>query len=223
MAMRDLLRKLPHASWFFAAGLLSAGSIAIRVLGTGRVTFVFLAWNLFLAGLPYLLAAGLVARWSTRRRIEPIGVVIFIAWLALLPNAPYVLTDFMHLQRSDPRLWWYDVMLLATCAGTAWALGLVSLAMVHGVLRQAIGQLRARLVVVLVCVLAAIGVYLGRFLRFNSWDVVVAPGALVEGIAAHFWAPTEHRRTYAFVAFFSALLVLSYGALRTRLTPAPTR
>jgi len=220
---RRLVLSLPHAPWLLAGALLSLAAIGVRVVGTGRVTFVFLAWNLFLAALPYVVAHAFAERVSARQRVEPLGVGLFLVWLAFLPNAPYVLTDFMHLQRSDPRLWWYDVLLLATCAGTAWFLGLASLTMVHGALRHRLGKWPARGIVAVVCGLCAIGVYLGRFLRFNSWDVVTSPRAVVSSVIAQFWSPLEHVRTYAFVAFFTALLIVSYAAFHARVRDAEGR
>jgi uncharacterized membrane protein len=189
LTLDRLRRNLPLAPFLVAGGLLAVGAVALRVHRTGRITFVFLLWNLFLACVPYALALGLRVHWVLRRRITVGFAALAAAWLAFFPNAPYMLTDFVHLRGHENALWWFDLLLIATCAGTAWLAGLASLAIVERVLRDAVGSRFARVSIACTCWLSGLGVYMGRFMRFNSWDIVREPGMLVRAIADRLLTP----------------------------------
>jgi uncharacterized membrane protein len=221
IALQSLLRRFPHALALAAGGLLSVASLALRVAHTGRVTFVFLCWNLLLAAIPYALALGLRAEWKRTGRVTALGVALVAMWLLFFPNAPYMLTDFVHLRGHNNPLWWFDLLLLSSYIATAWLFGLVSLGVVHGVAREALGAPVARAGVLAVCWLTGLGVWLGRFERFNSWDVVGSPRALVLRAGAAISHPISRPAAHVFALFFGALLALSYAAFR-RAEPAGT-
>ena len=91
--------------------------IAFRVHRTGSGNYVFLIWNLFLAGIPFLLST--VFRRLDRAGKNPLPQIIcFVFWLLFLPNAPYILTDLLHLQSYSTAPAWYDVAILVSFAGT---------------------------------------------------------------------------------------------------------
>ena len=209
---------LPHFGLLSVLAIVNAAAIALRVAHTGKVTFVFLAWNLFLAGVPYLAACALQSNWRESKRLTPGGVALGALWLLFFPNAPYVLTDFVHLHGHGNQLWWYDVLLLATSAGTAWLLGLISLQIVHDVLSGLAGKRAAWLTVGVVAWLTGLGVYLGRFLRFNSWDIARNPLPLASAILDRFVHPLAHPRTHVFAAFYALLLALSFWLYRSLAT-----
>ena len=161
-------------AWILLAGcMLSIAALALRVHRTHSAWFGFMAWNLVLAMVPYYCARLLQMCWQRRRRVSALFVAIAFAWLVFFPNAPYVLTDVIHL--GNDKLWWYDLPLVMAFAGTSWLAGLISLAMVDDVLVRATGSIAARTIVLATCWLSGLGVYLGRFLRFNSWDVIQSP------------------------------------------------
>jgi uncharacterized membrane protein len=125
-----------------------------------------------------------------------------------------VLTDVIHL--GNDKLWWYDLPLVMAFAGTSWLAGLVSLAMVDDVLVRAAGSFTARAVVLATCWLSGLGVYLGRFLRFNSWDVIQSPRTLATTAVTQLVPPWRHAQPHAFALFFAALLLGSYATFRTQ-------
>jgi uncharacterized membrane protein len=159
------------------SSLAAIGLLAVRLDRVGQPAFGFLLWNLFLAWVPFLLALGM-ATVHDRGGPRPLLWVPGAAWLLLLPNAPYILTDFVHLGRADGAPLWFDAALIAAFAGTGLTLGLASLLIVHQVVEARAGRIAGWAVALGSLVLSAVGVYLGRYPRFNSWDVLTNPDGL---------------------------------------------
>jgi uncharacterized membrane protein len=208
-------------NWVLGGGsCLAALALAVRVHQTGTMWFVFMVWNLVLALVPYCCAWLLHIRWRRERRVGFAFIALVIGWLVFFPNAPYVLTDVIHL--GGDRLFWFDLPLVMTFAGTSWLAGLMSLALVDDILAEAVSRSFARGVVLTSCWLSGMGVYLGRFLRFNSWDVVGKPRALGSTLVERFLPPWEHLPQHTFALFFAVLVLGSYATFRL-LRAAPAR
>lgn len=170
-----------------ALGTLAALTILLMIaraalLGRGRG---FLVWNLMLAAVP-LGAAWLVRAQAHAARSRRLWRGAWIAtgglvWLAFWPNAPYIVTDLMHLRTSEPAWVWLDTLLIGATATTGLFAGLVSLRWVHeAALALGVRARGAWLGVLAACVLGGFGVYVGRFLRWNSWDLLTRPGELLD-------------------------------------------
>jgi uncharacterized membrane protein len=193
--------------------------LILRALRAGSPAFGFLVWNLFLAGLPALAALGF-ARAAARHAHALVCAGWFALWLALLPNAPYLLTDFVHLAPRGGAPLWYDIALMLSFAGTGLLFGYASIADVQAVLTRRFGARTGWTVALGALALCGFGIYLGRFQRWNSWDLVASPIALFTNVAGHLADPGAHPRTLAFTLVWGAGLVLGYVALRV-LGPAP--
>jgi uncharacterized membrane protein len=215
------------------AALCSALAIALvlsRVAFTGNRSFLFLGWNLILAWIPVLMAYA-IARVPRGRAHWPKLFALGAVWLVFFPNAPYLVTDLLHLGSSGPVPKWFDVSMLFTFAWTGCVLGFLSLSLVHSRVRQAAGGAAGWAFVVAVSTLAGFGVYLGRFKRWNSWDVVAEPDDLLRDLAGIALNPADQPRALGFTAQFAALVVAGYVSfLQTRCIfcspntshPAPT-
>lgn len=198
-----------------------AALVAVRVWTTGSPFGLFLAWNLVLAAVPLVASTALVAldgRGASRLVLLTLGAV----WLAFLPNAPYILTDLVHLDTRPPVPFWYDLGMLLSAAGVGLLSGYVALADVQGVLARRWGAAIGWVVSVGVLFLSAFGVYLGRVLRWNSWDVVTAPTALASDIARFFLDPRDPT-VIVMTLVFGGMLTLGYVALHVLAAPAPER
>ncbi len=186
---------------------------------TGDPFYDFLVWNLVLAWVP--LALALAAYATARRGGGPGVVVIGVLWLLFFPNAPYLLTDFIHLHESPTTPLWYDALMLAACAWTGLALGFASLYVMQMIWERAAGPVVSWLGVVGALALASFGVYLGRFLRFNSWDALVHPGRIAHVIATELENPFQHPRLVAALVVLTGALSVAYlvvySAVGTRL------
>jgi len=194
----------------FTALLLWCGVlIALRIARSHTVTYFFLVWNLFLAAIP-LVAAMLFARVrSTFARIA-----WFLIWLAFLPNAPYIATDFIHLRMRPPIPLWFDVALLLSCAATGILFAFTSVADVQSVIAERWGKRIAWTFALAVLVLCGFGIYLGRFLRWNSWDLATEPFAKMAYLAGSAAHPMSHPRTIAVTVIYGITLALGYVAYR---------
>ena len=178
---RALLRQYRQVAVLVSLAFSTAvclGLLGLRVTYSHRLVYTYLAWNLFLAWLPMLCALAAYNAGKRRSRLSWLVVAgCALAWLLFFPNAPYILTDLLHLQaRADAPLW-FDLVLLLAFAWTGFMLGLVSLVLMQALVRRAAGAVASWAFAVAVLGLSGFGIYLGRFLRWNSWDVFFSPGA----------------------------------------------
>lgn len=187
--------------------------LVFRFFYTDSLRFGFLIWNLLLAFIP-LVAAILFARAIGRREASWKQLAWFGVWLVFLPNAPYIITDFMHLNRRSPMPVWYDIALLASCAGTGLLLGYSSLAEVQLAIARRFSAAMGWLLAVSALFLSAFGIYLGRFLRWNSWDALTRPSHLWRDIGGRVIDPIGHPRTIGVTLIYGTILLLGYLALR---------
>lgn len=194
--------------------------IIVRVIRTDSERFTGLLWNLFLAVVP-LLASSALSRAKTKNlTLAQVfsQSVWFAVWLLFLPNSPYILTDLMHLA-SDPvplttAPLWYDVALLLSCAGTGLLFGYISVIDVQSVVEQRFGKTMGWIVATASLMLCGFGIYLGRFLRWNSWEVVTKPQVLLFKTFELFSNHGTHPSPVGVTLIFGISLVLGYVALR---------
>jgi uncharacterized membrane protein len=223
--LRLLLRRetlAPLAALSFATAVCVA-LIFVRVLFTRNFNYVFLIWNLFLAWLPLLFAVLARAKYQEAKTGERPGwsfLALGAAWLLFFPNAAYICTDLVHLTNRFFGPFWVDLAVILSCAFTGLVLGFVSLYLMQSVVTHRYGRLTGWVFVAGMTGLSAFGIYLGRFLRFNSWDVLAQPGKLYQGISA-FATGQAHSHHFAFLAMFATFLFLAYLMLYA-LTHLPT-
>ncbi|MFT3706911.1 MAG: DUF1361 domain-containing protein [Archangium sp.] len=188
---------------------VAAGLWIARATQTGGPRFTFLWWNLFLAWVPWLISLTML---HARRLFWPLSV----AWLAFFPNAPYLLTDLIHLKPRAGVPLWFDALLLACFAFVGCAVGWDSLAQVHGELQKRIGEKWAALGIATVVLLTGVGVFLGRFERLNSWEIVTDPRQVVLTASEALLEPKALIFSLAFAGFVGAGYLFSSGAARPR-------
>jgi uncharacterized membrane protein len=146
-----------------------------------RIGLFFLIWNLSLAWVPFLAALRLEFVEQRKKGWLPILVWLCI-WLAFLPNAPYIITDLVHLKQRAPVPFWYDLVLFYTTASTGLALGLVSIRIVQELIARRFNPAAGWLSVLAATGLSGFGVWMGRFLRWNSWDIIADPVGLLRDV-----------------------------------------
>lgn len=193
--------------------VLAIGLITARIFYSRHITFVFLVWNLFLAWIPYLAAL-----WAAgiHRRHPRRWWAIFapgILWLAFFPNAPYIITDFLHLAPRPPVPMWYDVGMLATFAWAGLFLAVFSLWIMQRLVKDYLGAAMSWVFVLFVVGISGLGVYVGRFLRWNSWDLLVQPKTVLFDIATRLAHPFSNPGTFGVSILFSVFLLMCYLTL----------
>jgi len=175
--------------------------IGLRYFYSGKLQFYMFLWNLFLAVIPLLFSRVLV----NYNKINFKTIVILGLWLLFLPNAPYVVTDIVHFKEMPPVPKWFDVLMIASAAWNGLMLGIVSLLQVEAFLLKVYSKLKVNIIIMASLFACSFGVYLGRFLRFNSWDVVTDPVDLLRYIAHQFIYPHHNERTWVFTVLFGCL------------------
>jgi uncharacterized membrane protein len=183
--------------------------LAVRVFWSERTEFSFLLWNLVLAWVPLALSAIIARRHDARARLVAL-VPLFALWLGFLPNAPYIVTDFMHLTPREEAPLWFDALMLASFAWAGVTLGTASLATCARVVRERFGAMPSHAFVAVTIVLTAFGIYLGRFVRLNTWDVLVHPFSVARNVVAPVAHPATHMRAWTFTPIFAAFFFASY-------------
>jgi uncharacterized membrane protein len=174
--------------------------------------FRFLVWNLFLAWIPLGLA--LAVYDGQRRGRSPAGLAALSGlWLLFFPNAPYIVTDLFHLHRDLAAPLWFDTILFASFAWTGLLVGFVSLYLMQAAARRVVGGLASWALVLAALALGSFGIYLGRFERWNSWDLFTRPTQLLGGLWRNAGDPAAHPRTIAATVIFTGFLTLSYLVL----------
>ncbi len=193
----------------------------MRFARAGLFGYGFLVWNLVLAIAPAVMAAQLVNAES--RGASGREQAIWLAlWLLFLPNAPYIVTDFMHLSSRPPVPIWFDVALLISFAGTGLALGYSSVADVQAVLTRRFGRAIGWTVATGALLLSGLGIYMGRFLRWNSWDALVRPHVMLPQLASDLTERDTALSGTHVTLVYGVGLVLGYVAVRLIVPRAST-
>jgi len=183
-----------------------------RVHYCGHFTYGFLVWNLFLAWVPWALA--LAVEQAVRRDWKALALPLMLGWVLFLPNAPYVLTDFVHLRLRSPVPLWFDVLMLGTAALTGLLAGAFSLRRIEDSFRGKINPWLLRAGLWSTIVAAGFGIYLGRFERLNSWDLFVEPSEVLRSLS-HLLQP----RALVVTLACAGLLGITYVGIADRSTP----
>jgi uncharacterized membrane protein len=185
--------------------------IAVRYIYSNGHGFVFLAWNLFLAWIPFMVStlfkkAGAAAVWKQ--------FALFFIWLLFFPNALYIVTDLIHLEMETSIPKWFDAVLLFSSCITGLLMAFVSLLRVEYFLSKKFDNIRVHALMIVILFASSFGVYLGRFLRWNSWDVIRHPVSLLSSIGERFIFPLDHLQTWGITVMLTVLFYLLYYAIK---------
>ncbi|MFN8153352.1 MAG: DUF1361 domain-containing protein [Bacteroidia bacterium] len=188
--------------------LLSITLLMIRVIYTGQYTFVFLTWNLFLAYIPMGLSTLVYIKRNEITKTQ--FWLASIPWILFFPNAPYILTDLFHLIPRPGISEWFDLLLILSFAITGLLFGLLSLRNMHKTVVKFHSALSGYLFAITSIFMGSFGVYLGRFERYNSWDILRTPDELFVDIAQRLIHPMHHPATWGITLGMGAVITLLY-------------
>jgi len=196
-------------SWLLPSLLFSVLLIVVRVVYAGELMFAFLAWNLFLAILPLyfsfrLRAAGGRAQWY-----------FACLWLLFFPNSMYIVTDLFHLRERAGMPLWYDLLLLLSAAINGVTMGFLSLCNVERWIKARVNTRYVSVVIFGLLLLCGYGIYLGRYLRWNSWDVIANPYDIMRDVKYIALNPQDNMRTWGVTFIFSALMITCYLTIKS--------
>ncbi len=185
--------------------------VLIYTIWSDTSYFLYLIWNIFLAFLPFFISAGLL-RYQNKENPQPIIFIFgFIIWLILFPNAPYLLTDVIHLSENATVPFWYDVLLLFSSAWLGLYIGVYSLFHIEQIFLLKYNKLKTNIIILIAIFLSGFGIYLGRFLRWNSWDIFVQPKFIFKNSLDIFSHPFLHPEAYITTMLFFVFISVSYN------------
>ena len=174
----------------------------------GTTNTLYLIWNLFLAWIPYIISLYFIKKDTSVNYFIP----IFIVWLLFFPNAPYLVTDVLHIVSSSSALLWYDSLLFFFFGWIGLFLGMLSLFRVHQYLRAHLNYILSEISVFIICIISSLGVYIGRFERWNSWDIFVHP---IELIRHFFYISIDFTHGGVPLMFVVVFTIFMYSVYKT--------
>ncbi len=192
------------------ACLVSSFLLGARILISDSLRFVFLYWNLVLAVVPAILAFWLVRRIRLYGWFKWQQIVLTIVWLSFLPNSFYLVTDMVHLRANFEASFYFDVVMLSSFMLNGLSLGFYSVYMIHKELKRHFSPNFTLAAVGVIFFLCSFATYLGRFVRWNTWDIVLQPLGLLFDVSDRFINPSAHNETYLATFSFFAVLFSSY-------------
>jgi uncharacterized membrane protein len=210
--MKPSRRRLITVLGLVAVSLFCVALVLVRFAVSGSTDYFGLVWNLFLAWIPFALAVAVYDRWRRHGAGVPL-IVLGALWLLFFPNAPYIVTDFVHLQHRDGAPYWYDAVAVAAFAWTGVLLGFASLFLVQTVVRQWRGVITGWIFAGIAIALGSLGIYLGRFLRLNSWSAVEHPTLLPRILHTVARNPFAFQEAIGVTVLFTVALGLAYFLL----------
>ena len=184
-----------------------------RIQYTHSIAYLFFAWNLILAIIPFAISAVMVT-WKGLRNSVVLFIPLFLTWLVFLPNAPYMLTDLFHLKIRMNVPLWYDLILMLSFALNGLVICFVSLMDMQEIIREKFGKFISWSMAFLVLLLSGLGIYLGRYLRWNSWDIIDHPLVLLEDLSERLLNPSAYPQTWGMTLMFAVFLTLGYLIFR---------
>ncbi len=183
--------------------------LIVRMVYAGNLTYIFYPWNLFLAMIPMYFSRQLkqaVMGYKT--------ILLLCAWLLFFPNAPYLVTDIFHFEERPPVPQWFDLLIVVSGAWNGLLLCMVSLRQVEQFLSAYVKKKWLNTITVSFLFLCGYGIYLGRYLRYNSWDIFVKPITILNSSLHHIFQPVTYHSIWAFTISFSAFLSLVYFSMK---------
>lgn len=191
--------------------LFCFGISLTRYFITGTKVFLFLNWNLFLAFIPWLLSSVIVIKGIDKKFIL---ILLILSWLVFFPNSPYILTDLFHLRLRSSAPIWFDLIVILSFAWTGLIYGFTSLMDIEVLLKKYLKEKWINFTIVLFLFLSGFGIYLGRYLRWNSWDILTNPFELSSDIIDRFVNPFIHPRTWGMTLLMGILLNAMYFSIK---------
>ena len=197
--------------WIIVSCGFSLMLLSTRMIITGSIMYLFLLWNLFLAFIPYAITEWLSEN-PVKNRLKMLAICL--TWLLFIPNSFYILTDLFHLDEKTTVPKWFDLLLLLSFAWNGLILGVASLRKMEEIIQRISGKGFSLLIVLSVMWLNAFGIYLGRFLRFNSWDVIAQPFALMSDMVEILFHPLRYKMEWGMIAGYGVFMTLLYITIK---------
>lgn len=205
--------KLSETLFLLLLSVFSVALIIIRVYFSKQFTFIFLVWNLFLAAIPWGITTFLIV--FPKIKDKKVLLILFLSiWLLFFPNSTYILTDLFHLRLNFSMPIWFDLILILSFAWTGVMFAFISLIDLENILLKYFKKTTIFVLISIVLYVSSFGIYIGRFLRWNSWDVIQEPFSLFFDVANRFVNPLNHPRTWGVTILLGTFLNLAFWSFK---------
>lgn len=213
--IKESAQKSPHRliAAVTAMSLTGVLLLVLRIIDSNSMRYVFLVWNLLLAAVTPLLA------WWLVRRVRRYGwahwkqFYLTIIWILFLPNSFYILTDFIHLRQTYEASLLYDIVMLTSFALSGLIMGFISVYLIHVELGKRLKPPQTWVVIGTIFLASSFAICLGRFTRWNTWDIFLKPAGLLFDVSDRVVNPSAHGETYVVTAVFFVLLFSAYWVI----------
>ncbi len=193
-----LNRKQDTAVWLVS--VLAITLLLLRVKITNSTYLLFLIWNLFLAYIPYFLSSSIYKNFfNTSKKTQ--NSFYGLVWLLFIPSSFYILTDFTHLHFKTTFQFSLDMLIISGFSFVGFYVGLLSIQTIRQLVIAKYGNTKGNIFILTISFLSAFGIYLGRVLRFNSWDIISKPIQLA------------YTSIYALFSFETIIYTLQFGTI----------
>ena len=203
-------------------GIMSGLCLAlllVRIIISGASGYWFIAENLALAWISLAIGLLLLGQLQRKSWLSWQNLVLSFLWLSFLPNTWYVLTDFIHLNPVSETNQIYDIVLISTLAFTGLGIGFYSLYLVHKELLKRLSTYKSALCVAIVILLSSFAIYLGRDLRWTTWNVVTNPSGIIINVSDRILHPFAHPTSFTVTGIFFVLISVMYYAIWQAIRP----
>ncbi len=185
--------------------------LTTRIVLTHSLTYIFFVWNIFLAITPLVLSSHLLKQ----KKLGIKSIIIIFGWLFFYPNAPYIITDFFHYVERPPIPYWFDLLICISAVWNGLIIGLISLIQVEQFLSRHLKPTVVKSIVLTSFLLCGYGIYIGRFLRFNSWNIITDIDGLFDASFQRIIHPFHHTTTWGFTILFAAMMAVFYYTIKS--------
>ena len=199
------MKFIKQYKWLIPLISFTASLLLVRVAYTRSLTFAFVPWNLLLAVLPLYFSYQV-----NNKHGKTVKLILFCLWLLFFPNAMYIITDLFHLHERQEIPQWYDLLILFSAALNGVIMGMASLHGIEVLLLKAIKIKYVPVIIFLLFLLCGYGIYLGRYLRLNSWDIITRPFLLLSDIRQDVIHPFRYSQSWMVSILFATWLCILY-------------
>jgi uncharacterized membrane protein len=210
---KDISLNLNIQQWLMISCGFSCLLLCARIFITGDLTYLFLVWNLFLAFIPFAISEWLLTLERFAQRKRKLAIVLFV-WLLFIPNSFYILTDLFHLDKFDSAPKWFDLLLIFSFAWNGIVLGIVSIRRTEVIIESISGRRFSLFIIFIVMWLNAFGIYIGRYLRFNSWDIIAQPFSLFKEMFEVLFHPLRNKMEWGMIAVYAVFMTVLYITIK---------
>lgn len=199
--------------WLLASSGFSCLLLPGRMIATGSLEYIFLPWNLFLAFVPYCITLWMTRNVSILENRMKLIMALSV-WLLFIPNSFYIVTDLFHFARIRTAPKWFDLLLIFSFAWNGILFGILSLRRVETIIVLLRGKQFSVFIVFGVMWLCAFGIYIGRFLRYNSWDVITDPFSLAGEMLDMIMHPLANEYAWGMTFCYSVFMTIIYFTIK---------